>query len=191
MAPWEKLASLPAAAQLDALLDDAARRRTSPLGKALDIGCGNGGWTLRLAERGWQVTGVDIVPKALRAARERAERAGLDARFIHCDVTALDAATLGEGFQLFLDLGTTHGLTQTQRVAVGHGVTALAAPDAALIMYAYAPGRRRMLPDGASRADIAAAYPGWRITDELIFNHEGLPASVVAMDPRWYRLRRG
>jgi SAM-dependent methyltransferase len=46
-----------------------------PPGRALDLGCGEGGDALWLAERGWQVTAVDISRTALdRAAAEAARR---------------------------------------------------------------------------------------------------------------------
>jgi SAM-dependent methyltransferase len=37
-------------------------------GRALDVGCGEGGDALWLAERGWRVTGIDIADTALRRA---------------------------------------------------------------------------------------------------------------------------
>jgi SAM-dependent methyltransferase len=40
-------------------------------GTALDAGCGTGADAVRLAERGWRVTGVDLSPSALATARER------------------------------------------------------------------------------------------------------------------------
>lgn len=46
-------------------------------GRALDLGCGEGGDALWLAERGWTVTGVDVSPTALARAEVAAERAGL------------------------------------------------------------------------------------------------------------------
>ncbi|MFI5912113.1 class I SAM-dependent methyltransferase [Dactylosporangium sp. NPDC051541] len=39
-----------------------------PPGRALDVGCGEGGDALWLAGNGWQVTAVDIAPTALRRA---------------------------------------------------------------------------------------------------------------------------
>ena len=44
-----------------------------PPGRALDLGCGEGGDAMWLAERGWHVTAVDISQTAL-------DRAGADAR---------------------------------------------------------------------------------------------------------------
>ncbi len=42
-------------------------------GRALDVGSGEGGDALWLAQQGWNVTGVDIATNALDKARERAE----------------------------------------------------------------------------------------------------------------------
>ena len=49
-------------------------------GTALDLGCGEGGDVLWLAERGWRVTGVDISATALERAATRAAQAGLAGR---------------------------------------------------------------------------------------------------------------
>ncbi len=49
-------------------------------GRALDVGCGEGGDALWLAGRGWQVTGVDVSRVALQRAAERAEAVGLASR---------------------------------------------------------------------------------------------------------------
>ncbi|WP_119726558.1 SAM-dependent methyltransferase [Thermomonospora amylolytica] len=48
-----------------------------PPGRALDLGCGEGGDAVHLAARGWQVTAVDISPTALARTRALAERAGV------------------------------------------------------------------------------------------------------------------
>ena len=46
-------------------------------GTVLEVGCGMGGLAMRLAERGFSVTGLDLSEVALRYARERADNAGL------------------------------------------------------------------------------------------------------------------
>jgi len=47
--------------------------------RVLDIGCGTGALTLRAAQRGARVKGVDINPEMLALARRRAQEGGLDA----------------------------------------------------------------------------------------------------------------
>ncbi len=57
-------------------------------GTALDVGSGEGADALWLADRGWQVTGVDFSATALaRAAAHAAER-GATVEWVHADVTA-------------------------------------------------------------------------------------------------------
>ncbi|SDG56283.1 class I SAM-dependent methyltransferase [Klenkia brasiliensis] len=46
-------------------------------GRALDVGCGEGGDAIWLAARGWQVTATDVSPVALERAREAARAAGV------------------------------------------------------------------------------------------------------------------
>jgi SAM-dependent methyltransferase len=48
-----------------------------PPGRALDLGCGEGGDAVWLAGRGWRVTAVDISATALRRALEHATEAGV------------------------------------------------------------------------------------------------------------------
>ncbi len=49
-------------------------------GRALDLGCGEGGDTLGLAALGWQVTAVDVSDTVLRRVQGRAQAAGLGER---------------------------------------------------------------------------------------------------------------
>ena len=49
-------------------------------GRALDVGCGEGGDAIWLAERGWDVEAIDISATALARARRAAEAAGLGDR---------------------------------------------------------------------------------------------------------------
>src|SRR2546427_202576 len=52
-----------------------AERRIGPC-EALEIGCGTGTNAVYLAQQGFTVTAVDVVPLAVEQARERARRAG-------------------------------------------------------------------------------------------------------------------
>lgn len=61
------------------VLAETAAQFTPP-GRALDLGCGEGGDTVWLATHGWQVTAVDIAPTALRRVTQHAARAGVTDR---------------------------------------------------------------------------------------------------------------
>ena len=64
--------------------------------RVLDLGCGTGGHALRLAQRGYDVVGVDRSADMLRRASVNGER---QARFVQGDVTSVD---LGERFDAAL-----------------------------------------------------------------------------------------
>lgn len=190
--PWEHMPASPAARQVSAMLDEEESGDQPPYGSALDLGCGTGIWSVRLAQRGWDVTGVEIVPKAVRRAKARARASGVDARFLEGSATALlDAGvSISEGFRLVLDFGTVHGLAPADVKQVAQEVTAVTANDATLLMYASSPGRRGPLPRGLSRAEVEDAYVGWKVADEQPFDLSGTPAAFKKTEPRWLRLRR-
>ncbi|CAN5124564.1 hypothetical protein BH11ACT7_BH11ACT7_34500 [soil metagenome] len=56
-------------------------------GRALDLGCGEGGDAKWLASQGWQVTAVDISDEALRRAAEDAGELASRIDFQHHDLT--------------------------------------------------------------------------------------------------------
>lgn len=57
----------------------------------LDVPCGNGRHAIALAERGGNVTGVDLAGEWIDEARAEAARRGVAARFIQADMRALPA----------------------------------------------------------------------------------------------------
>ncbi len=80
----------------------------TPPGRALDLGCGYGRAAIYLAQRGWQVDGVDFVALAVEEARRRADAAGVQVAFHHGSVT--DLAFLQPPFDLAVDVGCGHNL---------------------------------------------------------------------------------
>lgn len=103
-------------------------------GRALDLGCGEGGDAIWLAERGWTVTGVDISPTAVaRAARAATDR-GLAAQFRAVD---LETWRTDESFDLvtacFLQSPLAFGRAEVLRRAA-----ALVAPGGHLLSVAHA-----------------------------------------------------
>ena len=134
---------------------------------------------------------IDIVGKAFDAPDERIEKAGVEMRLVQGDVTALQEAGVGDGFRLLLDTGTFHGLSEPSATAMGREVSAVAAPDAVLILDCFAPRHRGPLPRGAGRADIERAFPGWEITHVEAADTDPDPiARLFRFDERFYRLGR-
>src|SRR6185437_2461585 len=175
-----------AAASIAAMLDREEGDRSAPLGRALDVGCGRGQFTPELARRGWDAVGLDYVPAAIDAARSRGTSG---VTYVVGDVTGL-APGLGH-FDFFLDIGCLQGLDAGQRRAAGAGVSALANPDATVLMLAFGPSRYRSLVGGISRADVEATFPGWQMLAADPADTAGLGWPMNRTAPQWYRLRRG
>lgn len=73
--------------QCDALCDAMGML---PGMRVLDLGCGHGRHAIALARRGYEVTGVDVVPAMIARARRDAERAGVTLDLRVGDMRALD-----------------------------------------------------------------------------------------------------
>lgn len=165
-----------------------------PPARALDLGCGTGVEAVALAERGWQVTAVDLVPRALDAARRRATAAGVAPRFLQADVTRLEPGTVGDGYQLLIDLGCYHSLPAAERDAYVASVSRVAAPQATLLIYAasrQAPGPITLA--GVTREEIATRFgSGWELLDAqaVTASSIGVPRLADRMAPWRYHLRR-
>jgi SAM-dependent methyltransferase len=191
--PWEDaVGDQPFVDRFAELIAKEETGQQQPFGPALDLGTGSGIWGVELAKRGWQVTGVDIIDKALQRAEQRVRDAGVSMRLLRGDVTDLAAAGVGDGFRLLLDTGTFHGLQPEQQRAMGASVDAVAGEDATVLLLVW-PRRRRPLIRGADRHEIEQAFPGWTITDVTpsFFRLPKPLAVVMRPDEHWYRLRRG
>jgi SAM-dependent methyltransferase len=82
-------------------------------GRAVELGCGTGASAVWLARRGFDVTGIDLSPSAIRRARQRAARAGVRVHFRAADLTA--PGVLRGPYDFFFDGGCYHAV----RLAAG------------------------------------------------------------------------
>ncbi len=104
-------------------------------GRALDLGCGTGREVIYLAQHGFDATGVDISPTAIRMAREAADAVGVEARFIVDDLTEMSRV---EGsFDLLMDYGAINDLNQNQRDAYMSRVLPLASDGAQFVLMCF------------------------------------------------------
>jgi len=83
--------------------------------KAIDLGCGTGNYTIYLAKKGFEVTGVDISPTAIRIAKENANRKGVECSFIVGDVLG-DLKEVNGTFDFAYDWELLHHIFPEQRL---------------------------------------------------------------------------
>ncbi len=162
-----------------------------PAGQALDIGCGTGTQSIYLAQHGWQVTGIDLVGKALQIAQHKAVIAGVSPTWVEGDVTQIPKLGIGDDFALLFDFGCFHGLSDRQREAYVRGFTSVAVTGATFLLFAFNPGKRSPMPRGVGSEEITARFgKDW----ELMWTQKasGFPPSgpLRHADPRWYHLRK-
>jgi SAM-dependent methyltransferase len=160
-------------------------------GRALDVGCGSGADAVYLAKRGWLVTAVDAVEKALERARQRAAEEGVEVEWIRGDVANLGELALEPGFNLLYDFGCLHGLSDSGRGGVAAGVSELAAPGATLLVLAFKAARRMLLPRGMDKQELVALLgDGWELKLSQSVATEDLPPPIRRASPTVYRLAR-
>jgi 2-polyprenyl-3-methyl-5-hydroxy-6-metoxy-1,4-benzoquinol methylase len=120
-----------------------------PPGRALDLGCGTGQNSIWLAKRGWEVTAIDIVPKAVAVAQARAAEADVKVDFRVDDVTIFEP---DHSYDLVL---STYALP---RAGSGRDVALRMASDA------VGPGGTLLICE----FDASLADDGWMTRDELV-----------------------
>lgn len=133
-------------------------------GRALELGCGTGTNAVWLAQQGFDVTGVDVAPLAVEQAQQRAQAAGVQARFIAADLFQLP--DLGPPFEFFFDRGCYHAVRREM-------------PDAyaPAISKQLAPGARGLILAGNAREPHEPGPPV--VTEELIRNELGAAFNIL------------
>ena len=104
-----------------------------PPGRALDLACGEGRNAVWLAERGWEVTGVDFADVGLDKARGLAAARGVDPTWVEADL--LDYDPPPEAFDLVVILYLQ--LPADERRRVLRSAAAAIAPGGTLLVVAH------------------------------------------------------
>ena len=110
---------------------------SNPPGRALDLGCGTGTNVLTMARLGWQVTGIDYVPRAIRIAKRKIRQEGLadKAEFIVGDV--LNPKIIKGEYEFVLDIGCFHNFSGTDIERYREIVTRALKPGGSLLLYVH------------------------------------------------------
>ena len=83
--------------------------------KTIDFGCGAGNYAIYLASRGFNVTGIDISPTAIKMAKENAKKKGITCNFLVADVLG-DLCEVKETFDFAVDWELLHHIFPEQRL---------------------------------------------------------------------------
>ena len=122
-----------------------------PPGNAIDIGCGTGTNVITLAQAGWQITGVDFAPHAIKMAKRKASRAGIQAELMVRNATDLNG--ISGPFDLALDMGCFHGLRDKKADYLSE-LERILAPGGHWLMYGFFnPAADSSIP-GLAEADL-------------------------------------
>jgi cyclopropane fatty-acyl-phospholipid synthase-like methyltransferase len=109
--------------------------KTHPAGKAIDLGCGTGTNVITLARAGWQVTGVDFAPRAIRMAKKKFKQQKINAEVKVGDVTKLENVT--GSFDLALDIGCFHSLSHKSKLDYLDQLDRILSPNGFWLMYGF------------------------------------------------------
>ena len=161
--PWDSGISPP---ELHAFLESH-----SP-GRALDLGCGTGTNTLTLGQHGWEVTGIDFVPQAIRQARRKARQAGLQIHLIAGDVS--NARLYHGDYDLILDMGCYHSLNPNQRAKYRANIINHLSPKGTYMLYGFLAEDRA----GISEEDVTAFEQGLLLENRVDSRDQSGPASA-------------
>src|SRR5439155_26754744 len=128
---------------------------------------------------------IDFVPRAIGAARRKAEAANISPQRLLGDVTRLDDLGVGDGFSLVFDLGCLHSIPEGRRDAYAAGVTKAAAQGADFLVWGFYTKPNFFINARVTRDELERRFGGsWGPVRARGWQQ---PAGFRA---RWYPLRR-
>lgn len=131
-APWDRLGPDP---DITAYLKDQVLPGLPAGARAIDLGCGTGGYAVFLASHGLQAVGVDFSQVALDKAKAAAAAAGLEGRtsFVYGDLTTGSLPGVAGPFGLLLDVSTFDDLGPAGRRNLAALTAELSPPGAVFL----------------------------------------------------------
>lgn len=123
-------------------------------GNAIDLGCGTGTNLLYLAQHNWMVTGLDFAPLAIDKAKRKLRKYQKTLRV--ADVTKLADMDLPGPYDLGLDMGCFHNLSETGRLNYIAGLEKWIFSKGVVMIYAFQPSDS--LVKGINRTEMIAYF---------------------------------
>jgi 2-polyprenyl-3-methyl-5-hydroxy-6-metoxy-1,4-benzoquinol methylase len=133
-----------------------------PPGRALDVGCGEGADAVWLAQRGWNVTGLDVSGVALDRARLHARDAGVLVRWVRAGL--VEAGLPDRGFDLVS--AQYPALLHTPDLAPERALLSAVAPGGTLLVVHHAMDVKHAQAHGFDPADYVSLTDVASLLDE-------------------------
>ncbi|MGH8981012.1 MAG: class I SAM-dependent methyltransferase [Acidimicrobiales bacterium] len=154
-------------------------------GTLLDAGCGTGEHAILAARGGARALGVDVSPRAVEIARQKASAAGVGASFEVLDARLLEAD--GRTFDTIVDSGLFHVFDDTDRARYVASVGAALRPAGHLHLMCFSdrePGDwgPRRVTEAALRTAFSS---GWRVESLVRDRFELAPGFGAAAAQAW------
>lgn len=148
-------------------------------GRALDLGCGEGGDAIWLATRGWDVTGTDISRTAVDRATRAARDAGVGEDRIRFEVVDL-ARWAGDGVYDLVTASFLQSPVEFPRADVLRRASGLVGPGGHLLVVAHAArppwsgldGHEHLFPTPESEVADLALDARWTVLDARVRSRE-------------------
>lgn len=124
-------------------------RWLTPPGRIADLGCGTGRLALPLAERGFEVVGVDLSRESLQVAAERAAASKVQVSLVEanlCDLACLQPESFDAALLMFATLGMVSG--SDNRAEVLRQAQRLLKPGSTLILHVHSIWSQKIAPAG-------------------------------------------
>ncbi len=135
--------------------------------KAIDLGCGAGNYAIYLAGKGFDVTGVDISPVAIKHAWENALKKGVKCRFLVTDLLG-DLHEIDETFDFAYDWELLHHIFPGDRETYAKNVHKLLNPGGKYLSVCFNEGDRSFGGSGKYRKTGIGTVLYFSSIDELI-----------------------
>lgn len=104
--------------------------------RAIDLGCGAGNYAIWLAGLGFEVTGADSSPAAIRIARKKAAEKGVRCTFVIADLLG-DLDAINGSFDFAYDFELLHHLMPEERAVYIKNVHQLTRPHATYLSVCF------------------------------------------------------
>jgi len=146
------------------------------VGKVLDVGCRTGDNALYLAQRHYEVVGIDISPSVIEKAMKKAAKSELNVEFLIYD--ALNLKQLNSSFDTVIDSGVFHIFSDLERRIFVDGLACVIPPGGRFHMLVFSD--QEMRSQGirkVTRKEIETVFtaPRWKIANIDEACYENIP----------------